>query len=81
MKPILLNTRDAAALCGVTIKRWRTWNALGKIPAPLRIGKACFWKHDELVDWIDEGCPTRKYWVAILEKRLGKGLPSPRNRR
>ena len=81
MQSILLNTKDAASLCGVTLKRWRTWNSLGKIPAPLRIGNSFFWKRDELVDWIDEGCPTRKYWAVILQKRLGKGLPSPKKTR
>ena len=77
MQSLLLNTKDSAALCGVTIKRWRTWNALGKIPSPLRVGKSLFWKRDELLCWVDEGCPTRKHWLVFLERKGRKGLPSP----
>ncbi|MCL2624486.1 MAG: helix-turn-helix domain-containing protein [Planctomycetaceae bacterium] len=77
MQSILLNTKDAAALCGVTIKRWRTWNTLGKIPAPLRIGKNFFWKHAELVRWVEADCPARKHWNTESGKKSGKGLPNP----
>ena len=76
-QPLMLTTADAAKLCGVTIKRWRTWNALGKTPPPLRVDKSLFWKHDELVHWINEGCPTRKHWAIFLERKERKGLPSP----
>ena len=74
MQKLLLNTKDAAALCGVTIKRWRTWNALGKIPAPLRIGKGLFWKQNELERWIEADCPARKHWNAekSFEQRTSK---------
>jgi len=77
MKPLLLNTKDAAALCGVTIKRWRTWNTLGKIPAPLHIGKCFFWKHSELVRWIDSGCPARKHWKPESEKKIEPRTSKP----
>jgi predicted DNA-binding transcriptional regulator AlpA len=74
---LMLTTADAAKLCGVTTKRWRTWNSLGKTPPPLCVGKSLFWKRDELLDWIDEGCPHRKYWKVFLERKARKGLPSP----
>jgi len=74
---LMLTATDAARLCGVTIKRWLTWNALGKIPTPLRIGKSLFWKRDELVRWIDAGCPNRKHFNIFLERKERKGLPSP----
>jgi len=74
---LMLTTADAAKLCGVTIKRWRTWNALGKIPSPLRIGKSLFWKRDDLVRWIGADCPNRKHWTVFLERKDRNGLPSP----
>ena len=69
MQSLLLNTNDAALLCGVTVKRWRTWNSLGKIPTPLRIGKCFFWKRDELQRWIEADCPIRKHWVVNNNER------------
>lgn len=59
MQQLLLNTSNAAMLCGVSTKTWRTWSALGLNPAPVRIGRNLFWRHDELISWIAEGCPRR----------------------
>ncbi|HBT77631.1 MAG TPA: hypothetical protein DEB39_12080 [Planctomycetaceae bacterium] len=69
MNPLLLKTVDAASFCGVTLRLWRTWNALGKNPAPVRIGKALFWNRDELVRWVEAGCPRREHWNALSRKK------------
>ncbi len=65
MTPLLLKTSEAAKLCGVSHKLWRTWNAIGKNPAPVRIGPTLFWKQEELVRWVDAGCPARLRWNSL----------------
>jgi hypothetical protein len=76
----MITATAAAKLCGVTIKRWRTWNTLGKIPSPIKVGKSLFWKRDELACWIDEGCPSRKHWTVFFEKKKEKDFPVRKKR-
>jgi predicted DNA-binding transcriptional regulator AlpA len=59
---ILLSSTQSARLTGVTLRTWYSWDALGKIPKPIRIGKKLFWKRDELFAWIDANCPKRENW-------------------
>lgn len=58
-EPVLLATTNAAALCGVTPKTWRTWATLGLTPAPQRIGRNLFWHREDLLTWLASGCPRR----------------------
>jgi len=61
---LLLNTKQAAKLCGCSARRWRDWHAMGLIPVPVHIGRAIFWRADELRAWVEAGCPNRKRWIA-----------------
>ena len=70
VKQLLLNCRDAAELCGVNPKTWRTWGLLGYTPMPLYVGKSIFWRADELIQWISEGCPKRCDWLYRPPKNL-----------
>jgi hypothetical protein len=66
---ILLNSRDAASVCGISVRVWRIWHKMGYTPLPLKIGSRLFWKQQELLQWIDAGCPKREVW--ILSRDVG----------
>ena len=70
IKKLLLNSRDAAELSGVVPRTWRTWDRLGLNPQPVKIGRTLFWRAEELVQWIGEGCPKRDNWVYRPPKNL-----------
>jgi predicted DNA-binding transcriptional regulator AlpA len=56
----------AADLCGMLSTSIRTvhrLNSAGKIPAPVRIGGRPRWRRDEIIAWIDAGCPDRQVWT------------------
>jgi predicted DNA-binding transcriptional regulator AlpA len=61
---LLLTAKEAAATCGKSVRTWRTWDAAGKIPQPVRIGRSTLWRADELRDWVAAGCPSRQEWEA-----------------
>jgi predicted DNA-binding transcriptional regulator AlpA len=63
-EPLLIPARKAAALCGVSLRTWRTRDAAGWIPCPVRIGRSVFWRSEELRQWVNEGCPRRGQWEA-----------------
>jgi len=62
--PLLLSARQAALMCGKSLRTWRTWDAAGWIPRPVRIGRSTLWRVDELRDWVAAGCPRRTEWEA-----------------
>ena len=61
---LLLRAEDAAALCSISVRTWRTRDAAGHIPSPIHIGRSAFWRLEELRAWIDAGCPRRDVWLA-----------------
>lgn len=63
---LLIQAKQAAALCGKSLRTWRTWDAAGWIPRPVRIGRSTLWRTDELRDWVAAGCPRRAEWEARL---------------
>lgn len=52
----------------VTIRKWQL---SGKIPAPVRIGRAVKWRLVEIDAWIKASCPPRSKWEAV---RNGYGI-------
>ena len=61
----LLCDRDCAALVGVARSTWWTWSALGHVPRPLKIGRTCRWRRNEIMAWIEAGCPGRARWEEM----------------
>ena len=65
LPPALLTAPEAAAICRVAPRTWRTWHATGKVPEPIRIGRTPLWRPEELRAWIDAGCPDREAWTLM----------------
>ncbi len=63
--PLLLRDAEAAALCGLSRSGWLKACSAGRTPLPVRIGRACRWRADELRRWADAGCPNRDAWMAM----------------
>lgn len=55
--PALITAAEAARLmdCG-TRSLWR-WSRSGVAPAPVKIGSAVRYRRDEILAWIEAGCP------------------------
>lgn len=47
----LVGSVEAARMCGVSRATWYRLLALGKIPAPRKIGRRTLWRERELRDW------------------------------
>ena len=62
--PLLLPAKEAAAICGTSLRTWRTWDSGGLIPRPVRIQRSTLWRSDELRAWVAAGCPKRAQWEA-----------------
>lgn len=67
--PLVVDARRLAALLCAGVRTVRTWDAAGKIPAPLRISGRVVWRVDEIRAWLDAGAPDRETWAARLAAR------------
>ncbi len=61
---LLVSARIACAMCGKSLRTWRTWDSAGMIPRPMRIGRSTLWRVDELKAWVAAGCPRRAEWES-----------------
>lgn len=59
---LLIDTREAAKLLQVCEKTVWTMYTTGKMPAPIRIGRAVRWGYEELRAWVAAGCPSQEEW-------------------
>lgn len=59
---LLVTAKEAAAMCGKKLRTWRSWDAAGYIPKPVRLGGSTLWRLEELKSWIEAGCPRRSEW-------------------
>jgi predicted DNA-binding transcriptional regulator AlpA len=64
LPPLLLTARQAARMCGKSVRTWRAWDAAGWIPQAVRIGRSTLWRAAELDEWVTVGCPRRNEWEA-----------------
>jgi len=60
--PVLLTLAEAASLCRTSPRTWRSWDAAGRVPRAIRIGRTKLWRAAELTAWIAAGCPRRAHW-------------------
>jgi len=64
---LVLTAAEAATLFQKSTRTWRTWDATGIIPKPMRIGRATYWRPEELKTWVAAGCPDRETWEAMQD--------------
>lgn len=66
-KPLALSAEEVAKLLGVSERHVWSLNSSGKLPKPIRLGRAVRWSADELRMWLLAGAPRREHWEAIRD--------------
>jgi predicted DNA-binding transcriptional regulator AlpA len=70
--PVLLTIRELAAILKISQRSiWRLV-ASGQLIKPLHVGGSNRWRQDELIAWIDSGCPD-----VTPTRNQGDGVCSP----
>lgn len=67
IEPTAASVRTVAKLLECSPRHVERLDAAGKIPAPVRLGRAKRWNLDELRRWVAAGCPDRQTWTAQKE--------------
>lgn len=56
----LIDVRELSRMLKVGIRTvWRLLSSR-KIPEPIRVGSSVRWRYQEVVEWINQGCPCPK---------------------
>ena len=68
---LLISAKDAAALCGMSLRTWWRKDSAGHVPAAVRIGGGSMkrWRVEELRCWCEAGCPPRNEWDAMHQEQ------------
>ena len=62
--PTLISARQVSSILGISARTvWRL-RAASQLPRSLEIGKSVRWKAEEIVEWIDAGCPCLDDWES-----------------
>lgn len=64
LSPLVVDARRLAKLLCAGVRTVRTWDAAGKLPAPIRIGGRVVWRIAEIKAWLAAGAPNRAEWEA-----------------
>jgi len=67
--PLVVDARRLAQLLCAGVRTVRTWDAAGKLPAPIRIGGRVVWRVAEIRAWLAAGAPDREAWAAMVAAR------------
>lgn len=62
---LLIPDTAAAALAGVSRAHWHRLRAADKLPPAVKLGRCLRWRRDEVVAWIQAGCPDGRTWAAM----------------
>jgi predicted DNA-binding transcriptional regulator AlpA len=69
---LLVDTAQAAGICGISLASWHRLRAAGKTPTPLRLSGAVRYRLEDLRLWVSWGCPSRKEFEARLAMTNGR---------
>src|SRR4051794_7755278 len=67
--PLVVDAKRLAKLLCAGVRTVRTWDAAGKLPAPIRLGGRVVWRVHEVRDWLAAGAPSRAEWAALRAAR------------
>ena len=60
--PLLLGAKQVGLMLGISRSTVHRLNAEGRLPRPVRLGRAARWRREELAQWVEAGCPPRERW-------------------
>jgi prophage regulatory protein len=69
LEPLVVDAKGAAQLLSSGLRTVRSWDAAGKLPAPIRIGGRVVWLVEDIRAWLKAGAPDRETWEAMTVAR------------
>ncbi len=55
--PLLVDVAEVSRLTSLSPRTVWRYASCGKFPQPLKLGGRRLWRREEIIDWIESGCP------------------------
>ncbi len=68
---LALPAAEVAKLLGISQRHLWALNSSGRLPRPVRFGRAVRWPVEELRAWLAAGAPERSRWEAMRKGAQG----------
>jgi len=68
LERLALPAAEVAKLLGISERHLWSLNSSGRLPQPVRLGRAVRWRTDELRAWLAAGAPERSRWETMRER-------------
>ena len=65
---LALPAADVAKLLGISERHLWSLNSSGRLPRPVRFGRAVRWPVEELRAWLAAGAPERSRWETMRKE-------------
>lgn len=66
-EPLLCRTLQAAAISGVSPRKWAEMESSGQIPPSYKLGGCKVWKLSHLKKWVEWSMPNADRFMQLLE--------------
>jgi len=66
--PLLCSAAEACRLLGIGKSLFYALKSSGRLPAPIRLGRAVRWNRETLIAWCNAGCPSAERFEALTRK-------------
>ena len=68
IEPLLVGAKQAAAMCGISLRLWWRQSSMGLIPKPLKIGRKTLWRVSDLKLWVELELPNRERFEDLKKQ-------------
>jgi excisionase family DNA binding protein len=65
-----MSASDVATMLGISQSHFYQLLKSGRLPLPVQLGRSRRWIREELVAWLNAGCPNRAKWQVIKAKHV-----------
>lgn len=67
MERMAVSAAEAAKLLGISQRHLWALNSSGRLPRPIRFGRAVRWSVTDLHAWMAAGAPERSQWESMRQ--------------
>jgi len=65
VEALLWTADQLASALAISVRQVWRMDSAGKIPQAVKLGRLKRWRRDEILGWVEAGCPDRREWQRL----------------
>jgi predicted DNA-binding transcriptional regulator AlpA len=70
---VLIDRATFAQMLGRSLRSFDADRAANRLPHPITLGGSLKWRREEVMRWIEAGCPSANKWAEMEAQRKREG--------